>query len=630
MIVFGIDIIKGSQGGKERPRYSLVLLREEGEEEHKVTRNRLFRMIREIKPEIVAIDNVSELFKSKRELVNFLKEIPSSTKLVQVTGKESLPTIARRYGIKMNIRCPADEARACAYLASFGVGEEVSVFFDKTLITVSRNRSLGKGGWHQNRYRRKVHDQVRMVFNEIKEIIKNHGLEYSEDVRQGYGGISRGTLVVNAERSKVPVNSFKTRNVQVRVEAVEKDRVEYIPLSRRMRYLIVGVDPGSTIGIAVLDLDGNILGIRSKKGWSFGEVIEYIRSFGTPVLVATDKASPPEYVNKIKASFNAVLYTPKEDMSIERKSGLVKKYRILNDHERDALSAALEAYNSHKSKLMNIEKRVPAGFDLDLAKAKVIKGIPVRAILERDKEVEVKEGRKPMDQLEREELLRKEKIIQELLIENEMLKRSIHGLKEEIDKLKAKVVSISTAEHERVRRDNYVRNLEEEIKRLRREIREKDEKIRTLEEKLEIVKRMRFLEIFEGWKWVKTLKKFTKEEIERLEADFGINEGDIIFIKDCSGGGRIAAEHLCRRGIRAIISASVMSHLAASIFEESSIPVFSLDEVELEYGEEMVLLNWKKFEEVYKRRLAEMEKRKLEKVEKLFEDYKAKRKQTLG
>jgi len=629
MIVFGIDIIKGSLSGKERPRYSLILLKEEGEEEYRVTRNRLFRMIREIKPDIVAFDNVSELFRSKKELVNFLKEIPPSTKLVQVTGKESLPTLAKRYGIRMSIRSPTDEARACAYLASFGVGDEISVFFDKTLITVSRNRSLGKGGWHQNRYRRKIHDQVRMVFNEIKQIIKNHGLDFSEDVRQGYGGISRGRLLVNAERSKVPVNSFKTKNVQVKVEAVEKDRIEYIPLSRRMKYLIVGVDPGSTVGIAILDLDGNVLGLRSKKGWSFSEVIEYIRSFGAPVLVATDRATPPEYVNKIKASFNAILYSPKEDMSVERKGSLVKDYKILNDHERDALSAAFEAYNSYKSKLKNIEKRIPAGFDIDLAKAKVIKGIPVKTILEGEKEVEPKETKKPVDYVEREELLRKEKIIRELMDENEMLKESINQLKAEIEKLRGKIVSISSKEHERVRRDNYVRNLETEIGRLRKELRERDERIKILEGKLEVVKRMRYLEIFEGWKWVKMLKKFTKEEIERLESDFGINDGDVIFIKDCSGGGRLAAEHLCNRGVRAVISEGPMSHLASSIFEESNIPVFHVDEVELEYGEEMVLLNTRRFEEIYKRRKAEMEKKKLEKVEKLFEDYKTRRRHTL-
>ena len=62
------------------------------------------------------------------------------------------------------------------------------------MITVSRKRSLGKGGWRQNKYRRRVHDAVRRVFKEIKEKLDELGLDYVEEVREAYGGISRGTL----------------------------------------------------------------------------------------------------------------------------------------------------------------------------------------------------------------------------------------------------------------------------------------------------------------------------------------------------------------------------------------------------------------------------------------------------
>jgi hypothetical protein len=137
---------------------------------------------------------------------------------------------------------------------------------------------------------------------------------------------------------------------------------------------------------------------------------------------------------------------------------------------------------------------------------------------------------------------------------------------------------------------------------------------------------MRYLEIFEGWKWVKMLKKFTKEEIERLEKEFGINENDIIFIQDASGGGKVTAEYLCRKRVRAVISQGLMSHLAASIFEENGVPVFDIGDVEIEYGDEMILINSSRFEEVYRKRKRDMERKKVDMVEKLFEDYKSKRK----
>ena len=82
-------------------------------------------MIREYRPSIVSVDNIFELFKSKEELVAFLKEIPPTTKLVQVSGFStgSLHSLSKRYGLKINIKSPMDEAKACAYLARLGVGE---------------------------------------------------------------------------------------------------------------------------------------------------------------------------------------------------------------------------------------------------------------------------------------------------------------------------------------------------------------------------------------------------------------------------------------------------------------------------------------------------------------------------
>jgi hypothetical protein len=468
-----------------------------------------------------------------------------------------------------------------------------------------------------------------MVFNEIKQILRNHELEFSEDVRLGYGGISRGTLLVNAERAKVPVNSSKTRNVQVKVTAVEKDKIEFIPLGKSKKHIIVGVDPGSTVGVAVLDLNGSVLGVRSRKGWTFSEVIEYIHSFGQPVLIATDKSNPPDYVNKVKSTFNATLYTPREDMSIERKIALTKGYKVVNDHERDALSSAIDAYNSYKSKLLNVEKRLPPGFDSDLAKAQIIRGLPLRSLFTEKPEHQTEETKKHADTVDKTEIEKREKIIEELSEENRILRREIESLKNEIEKLRSKIVSISSEEHERLRKDNYIRNLEAENYRLRKELEEKTKQIEEYRKKIDTIKRMRYLEIFEGWKWVKVLRKFTKEEIDRLEREFGINEGDIIFIQDCSGGGRITAEYIVRKGVKAIISRGLMSHLAESIFEKAEIPVLSEDEVEIEYGDELILINSRKFEEAYLEKKRSMEKKKVELVEKLFKDYREKRKRIM-
>ena len=638
--IFGIDIVRGSLHGRRRPKYALYVLglrEKRGEEKEgkktesnvdrefrEISRAKLFRLVKSYKPEIIAIDNTSELFSSREELISFLKRLPD-IKLVQVAGRYPLPALAKRFGLRIDIRNPLDEAKACAILASFGVGEEVSVFSDRTIITVSRNRSLGKGGWSQNRYRRKVHEEVRRVYREIKEILDEKGLEYEEEVRHGYGGISRGIITVNAPRREIPISSFRSGNVQVRVEAVEKDRVEYIPLSRQTTHTIVGVDPGTTTAIAVLDLDGNLLGVKSRKGWSPAEVVEYILSFGKPVIIATDKSNPPDFVSKLRASFNAVLHVPKEDTSVERKKYLVSPFRkeISNDHERDALSAAIDAYNAHKSKLLNVEKRIPPGIDVDAIKAGIIRGMTLRELIERkDDRSELKSRVKKQLKAEVRELRARDRLIRELEDENRLLRKQVEELKDEVERLRSKLVAMAREEHREIRRENYVKSLEAELSELRKLLKEKDRTIEELEERVKALKTMKILE-FSGWKSVKLLEKFTREYIERLEREVGIKEGDVIYIDSSAGGGKSQAEYLCSRGIKAVIAEKdKMAHTALEVFYEREIPVINRNEMSIKVADGFAIVNASEFERVYEREVEELKRRKVENFEKLILEYK--------
>ena len=623
--IFGVDIIKGSIHGKRKPSYAVFIIKDDGFMEKIVSKNKLFRMVRQYKPSIVSFDSISEVFSSKEELIKFLKEIPPQTKLVQVSSIErgSLPYLSKRYGLKIGLRNPMDEAKASAYLASFGIGDEISMFVDKTVITVSRNRSLGKGGWRQNKYRRKVHDSVRQVYREIKRKLDEMGLEYEEEVRKGYGGISKGILIVNADKASIPINSFKTRDVQVKVEAVEKDKIEFIPLKRTKIHTIVGIDPGTTTAVAILDLNGNLLGVKSQKNWKLHNVIEYILSFGKPIVIATDKSTPPDYVLKIKAAFNAILYAPKDDLSVEKKKNLASYYKFVNDHERDAIAAAKDAFNSYKNKLMSVEKRIPAGFDSDKIKAEILKGVPLKDLLKEEKEV-VRKGKIVHEEVSHEDVERKEKLIKELEEENKILKDKISELKKEVERLKSKIVSLSRKEHEKVRKDNYIRSLEVEIVELKKILKEKDRMIEELNNRIEVLKRMKFLE-FSGWKGVKVLRKFTKDEIERVDREYGINEDDIIYIEDSSGGGKISAEMICNKKVKAVIVQNEMSHLAQSVFDENEIPIIYANEVEIESGDGIAVINAKMFNEVLDKKLKEINRRKVDRVEKLFLEYKSKR-----
>ncbi len=95
--VFGIDIVKGSvRSRSRRPMYALV--RMEGQEilgESTVSMFRLFRLLSEEHPDILAVDSIQEIAADQRELFFFLQGLPPQTKLVQVTGGEKRRRLGR-------------------------------------------------------------------------------------------------------------------------------------------------------------------------------------------------------------------------------------------------------------------------------------------------------------------------------------------------------------------------------------------------------------------------------------------------------------------------------------------------------------------------------------------------------
>ncbi len=142
-----------------------------------------------------------------------------------------------------------------------------------------------------------------------------------------------------------------------------------------MEYVIVGVDPGKTAAIACVDLEGRVAKIAYSRFPEIGWFISQISSAGTPILIASDKRKIAHLLEKLSAIFNIRYYTPDVDMSVERKKELVRKYNVQNNHERDALAAALTAYNTYANKLRQAESIAKSkGYEnVSKVKAMVIK-----------------------------------------------------------------------------------------------------------------------------------------------------------------------------------------------------------------------------------------------------------------
>jgi predicted RNase H-like nuclease (RuvC/YqgF family) len=110
--------------------------------------------------------------------------------------------------------------------------------------------------------------------------------------------------------------------------------------------LIVGIDPGTTTGVAMLDMDpfSSFCQTFSSRGASFSRLCDYISENGEPVIIACDVKKPPNLVKKTASTFNAVLSKPRKTITVAEKKKIAKSFAVFNNkHERDALVAALLA-----------------------------------------------------------------------------------------------------------------------------------------------------------------------------------------------------------------------------------------------------------------------------------------------
>ena len=92
------------------------------------------------------------------------------------------------------------------------------------------------------------------------------------------------------------------------------------------RAIIVGYDPGLTVGIAILDLKGNLISLASFKEIRRSEIISHIINYGRAVLIATDVYPTPKNVKKIASTLNSKIWSPYRSMSVESKIYIVDSY----------------------------------------------------------------------------------------------------------------------------------------------------------------------------------------------------------------------------------------------------------------------------------------------------------------
>ena len=88
------------------------------------------------------------------------------------------------------------------------------------------------------------------------------------------------------------------------------------------KLLVVGIDPGTTTAYAVLDLNGNVVSLKSAKNLGINALLAEIIQLGKIVAIGTDKAKIPSLVEDFSAKTGARIIYPKEDLKGEEKKSI--------------------------------------------------------------------------------------------------------------------------------------------------------------------------------------------------------------------------------------------------------------------------------------------------------------------
>ncbi len=516
VVVIGIDILPGrSVSSRRQPHYALVVLRN-GEvigEYEDASLSRFIRLVWEYRPTIIAIDNVYELAPDYNGLVKILSMLPPDIQIVQVTGwgphTLNIRSLAKSLGVSVHGNLsPLKTAYVAALAAYKGYGYQVRLLEEKTKIIVSRGRSVSHGGMSYNRYVRSVRASILNMTKEIKKILDRNKLDYDLVFRKSRGGLEGSVFIVYAPRSRLKglIKQVDTKTVRVEIKPVYSKKVSREPIRASYKPVILGIDPGISTGIAVIDLDGTPLLLYSSKNIDRSDIINMVSSIGSPVLVATDVSTPPDSIRKLAATLNVQVYTPPRDLSNDEKNNIIysvlKKYPwidIEDTHERDALAAAYKAYVSYESKFRQLEAHLSnIGIELDVEqiKADIIRGKTLAEAIEKEVEKRLEEARIEYGvkkEVKKEAVgavyKRDEKLIETLRERIRVLEAEKKRLVNTVKELRDKVVGLEIELKSIKSIVSPDENLLRELNRLRIENERLVEELRSLRKKIESLKK---------------------------------------------------------------------------------------------------------------------------------------------
>jgi hypothetical protein len=122
--------------------------------------------------------------------------------------------------------------------------------------------------------------------------------------------------------------------------------------------IIVGLDPGITVGLAILDTNGKVISLLSRRDMKRSDIINEIDKIGRPIIIACDVNPAPDSVEKMASTFGSKLSFPEVDLAVNEKVELTRGFKLEDKHQQDALASAIKAYKSFSKLIEKIERQL--------------------------------------------------------------------------------------------------------------------------------------------------------------------------------------------------------------------------------------------------------------------------------
>lgn len=349
--------------------------------------------------------------------------------------------------------------------------------------------------------------------------------------------------------------------------------------------LIVGIDPGTTIGYAVLDTRGELIRARSSKLLELNGIVEEIVQLGSVLAIGTDRQKCPQLIEKIAAMTGAKVIQPGYDLTVAEKEIMASGFSG-NQHEKDSLAAALYAYKELEPLLQRIEKALVSEGRQELfrevTRIVVMDGINIREAL-RQVERQIAEKMPAAEDKEaaiEQKEARKDKRLIVMEKENEILRGyvgkllgRIKTMKKERRKMAQDRKPESPAALQK-KTDEKEENRAELLAKLQRILNEKDRQIGSLKAE------MRQLETIAaaGNTIVKKLDTLGFEELQQKNSFLRISKNDLVLVENPDSFSEKTLDYLRERN-STILTRKRISPAVAKLLQDAGLTALPADDI---------------------------------------------------